>query len=247
MRFCVYLQPLTDRSSTDIHLTSTLLMNIWMHHANSHVHGFLKEIGQGVQHIASRVENLVEFVQRANDYRKITGEGFTFLNIPRSYYGVLSVKYLADKAGISLGCAEAIMVAVLEGKIASLDGAIDLEATEKDIAQCLDDFVSVEYLSELRDKKQPILQAILFSRYSNLHSLLKNHLSEDSYLGIVANQILVDVQGEDLLFQIFTSNILQRHAGEEAPFFEFIQRVCSECKDENGCPLKIKPGCGGFG
>jgi hypothetical protein len=51
---------------------------------------------------------------------------------------------------------------------------------------------------------------------------------------------LVDIQGEDLLYQIFTSNILQRRAGEEAPFFEFIQRVCSSC-------TAIKPGCGGFG
>lgn len=41
----------------------------------------------------------------------------------------------------------------------------------------------------------------------------------------VRNKILVDVQGEDLLYQIFTSNILQRKAGQEAPFLEFIQRV----------------------
>ena len=40
-----------------------------------HVYGFLKEIGQGVQHVASRVENLVNFVQRCNEYRDITGEG----------------------------------------------------------------------------------------------------------------------------------------------------------------------------
>jgi hypothetical protein len=40
-----------------------------------HVHGFLKEIGQGVQHVASRVENLVAFVQHCNEYREITGEG----------------------------------------------------------------------------------------------------------------------------------------------------------------------------
>ena len=39
-----------------------------------HVHGFLEEIGQGVQHIASRVDNLPAFVQRGNDYREITGE-----------------------------------------------------------------------------------------------------------------------------------------------------------------------------
>lgn len=40
-----------------------------------HVHGFLQELGQGVQHVASRVENLVDFVQRGNEYREITGEG----------------------------------------------------------------------------------------------------------------------------------------------------------------------------
>lgn len=39
-----------------------------------HVHGFLEEIGQGVQHIASRVDDLPAFVQRGNDYREITGE-----------------------------------------------------------------------------------------------------------------------------------------------------------------------------
>jgi hypothetical protein len=40
-----------------------------------HVHGFLKELGQGVQHIASRVENIVDFVQRCNDWRDMTDEG----------------------------------------------------------------------------------------------------------------------------------------------------------------------------
>ena len=75
----------------------------------------------------------------------------------------------------------------------------------------------------------------------------KDHLSEESYVAIVRNQILVDVQGEDLLFQIFTSNVLQRDAGDEAPFFEFIQRVCSERAGPDGRPRRVKPGCGGFG
>jgi len=75
----------------------------------------------------------------------------------------------------------------------------------------------------------------------------QNHLSEKSYVAIVRNQILVDVQTDDLLFQIFTSNILQRKPQDESPFFEFIQRVCSQCKGPDGCPKKIKPGCGGFG
>lgn len=44
-----------------------------------HVYLFLQEIGQGVQHVASRVPNLVRFVQQVNEQRQITGEGFTFL------------------------------------------------------------------------------------------------------------------------------------------------------------------------
>jgi hypothetical protein len=86
-----------------------------------------------------------------------------------------------------------------------------------------------------------------FPHPSPVRAIPKDHLSEESYVAIVRNRILVDVQGEDLLFQIFTSNILQRESGEEAPFFEFIQRVCSECIGPDGCPKKLKPGCGGFG
>ena len=54
-----------------------------------HVHWYLEQLGQGIQHVASRVASLPSYVQRANDYRAITGEGFTFLNIPRTYYGLL--------------------------------------------------------------------------------------------------------------------------------------------------------------
>ena len=46
---------------------------------------------------------------------------------------------------------------------------------------------------------------------------------------IVRNQILLDVQGGDVLMQIFTACILQRGPGEEAPFLEFIQRLCKLC------------------
>ena len=83
-----------------------------------HVHFFLDQIGQGVQHvackshalsqipptpalstlphgrtdtsperIAGRVKDLTWFIARVNAYRDITGKGFTFLNIPPSYYG----------------------------------------------------------------------------------------------------------------------------------------------------------------
>merc|ERR1712060_935544 len=48
--------------------------------------------------------------------------------------------------------------------------------------------------------------------------------------------------------QIFTSKVLLRKPGQEAPFLELIQRICSEKTDPvSGKPKAIKPGCGGFG
>ena len=52
-----------------------------------------------MQHIASRVASLPDYVQRCNDMRAITGEGFTFLNIPRTYYGLLEPALLV-KGGV---------------------------------------------------------------------------------------------------------------------------------------------------
>jgi hypothetical protein len=43
-----------------------------------------------------------------------------------------------------------------------------------------------------------------------LFKWLRDELTDETYLGIVENRIVVDVKGGDLLFQIFTSNILQR-------------------------------------
>jgi 4-hydroxyphenylpyruvate dioxygenase-like putative hemolysin len=218
-----------------------------------HVHGFLRELGQGVQHVASRVENLVDFVQRGNDYRRITGEGFTFLRIPRSYYGVLTADMLTEGVnGDTLDCVtdecakELVQGLILRGTLTK-EGALDLELSRHDLDVIAEETLSGSFLEEYRQRKEGVLDVMMQSRYKNLYSLLRENVSEATYLGIVRNQILVDTQGDDLLYQIFTSNILQRNAGEEAPFFEYIQRVCSECLDKEGCAQKIRPGCGGFG
>ena len=41
--------------------------------------------------------------------------------------------------------------------------------------------------------------------------------------------------------------MLQREPGTEAPFLEFIQRVCAQCSDGAQTCEPIRPGCGGFG
>ena len=212
-----------------------------------HVHGFLDEIGQGVQHIASRVGNICAFVQQANDRRKMFGEGFTFLNIPRSYYGILTRDMLSAKGLLSVECAAAVYgICISEGLLHN-DCSLNLDMSEDDIKKAVDAKIPPLHQDEYSQKRDEVVKTILYSRYVNLHNLLRDHLSEETYVSIVRNQILVDVQGDDLLFQIFTSNILQRNSGEESPFFEFIQRVCSECIGADGCPKKMKPGCGGFG
>jgi len=213
-----------------------------------HVHGFIEEIGQGVQHVASRVVDLVGLIQRANDFRKITGEGFTFLNIPRSYYGVLSPLYLTSgNKKIDNATAELICSSCESVGICSEDGAVDLEISKDVVEEKLNGCSSLNSNDTYNAYKDEIVKAIMESRYCNMFSLLGSHMSEDTYVAIVRNKILVDVQGQDLLFQIFTSNILQNKPGDESPFLEFIQRVCSECVSADGCPAKIKPGCGGFG
>ena len=236
-----YVQALKDQSQVYLPINNAL-SNV------GHVHGFLQELGQGIQHIASRVEDLPKFVQRGNDFRTITGEGFTFLNIPRSYYGVLSIKMLVHDAGISEECAKVVFRILEERSFMSEGGAISLDATEMDLLTHLQESM-LEYKELMQDfecKKQDIVHTILQSRFINMYNLLGDNLSTETYLSIVRNQILVDVQGNDLLFQIFTSNVLQKNPNDESPFLEFIQRVCSVCNDGNRSKM-MKAGCGGFG
>lgn len=203
-----------------------------------HVHLFLEEIGQGVQHIASRVSDLVGFVTNINHMREITGEGFSFLRIPASYYGRLDRTDLVG-CGLSEEVALKCISALSDRGLVSTSGVVKLELEESDL-QCLNAVISGKSLLSA-------IAVVKKARYSNLYKLLKDNLCEETYLGIVRNKILVDIQGEDILYQIFTSNILQRNPGEEAPFFEYIQRVCSEQLDLDGNPKKLRPGCGGFG
>jgi len=167
------------------------------------------------------------------------------LRIPRSYYGVITENDLTKgllpdhSDAVSETCANDVMNSLRVSGLLTKEGALDLSIGEDGLADLLEQSLIGETRDEYHSKKEGVLAVILRSRYSNLYSLLRDNVSEQQYLGIVRNQILVDIQGGDLLYQIFTSNILQRNSGEEAPFFEFIQRVCSEGV--------IKPGCGGFG
>ncbi|CAE7242014.1 unnamed protein product [Symbiodinium microadriaticum] len=202
-----------------------------------HVHLYLQEIGQGVQHIASRVADLPALVQRANDWRRMTGAGVSFLSIPRSYYGSLTQKYLHKVAGLDDAMAQKVLASLKAASVVDASDIVDLDVSKEKIMAALPEGCD-----------EDLVIHILRARYGNLYALLRDNIGEETYLRIVRNNVLVDVQGEDLLMQIFTSSILQRAPGEEAPFLEFIQRVCSDRKDPvSGEPRPIKAGCGGFG
>ena len=179
----------------------------------------------------------------------------TFLRIPRSYYGALNKDYLLNEVkGISEECASAIFHTCEQSPgIMTYTGAVDLDLSCDDLQTKLEQssLITSDIKEEYDAKQTEIIHTILQSRYGNLYNLLGDNLSTETYLSIVKNQILVDVQGNDLLFQIFTSNILQRKPGDESPFLEFIQRVCSNTGggDDDGatCPVEMKAGCGGFG
>lgn len=227
------LQALPDQSQIYLPINNALS-------TVGHVHGFLKEIGQGVQHVASRVMDLVRLISTANRIREITGEGLSFLKIPMSYYGFLSAERLAQDAGVTADIAGVAFAELQAASIVSCVGVVAIDSNAEAVRAVLAATAAAAFCDHL-------VPVILRARYNNIHKLIGDGLPESTYVDIVRNNILIDVQGKDMLCQIFTSNVLQRAAGDEAPFLEFIQRICYEGNDSQGNPIPMRPGCGGFG
>ena len=199
---------------------------------HGHVAQYLVELGQGVQHLACRVKDLPAFIDRANKYRKVTGEGLAFLNIPRSYYGYLDPATFEKRHQMDSSNIDTMFQLLRDAGITEVGNVVKLDATVEEIEKVCSGVVGFD---------RAVAETVLQGRYSNMIGLLKDRFTEAEYLRIIDNQILVDVQGHDALLQIFTQPVLMQKAGDQAPFFEFIQRVC----DKNA--TTIKPGCGGFG
>jgi len=100
---------------------------------HGHVWHYLEEVGQGVQHFASRVSDLPAFIARANRYREVTGEGLAFLRIPRSYYG-----FLQDKDVSSFGDAAEIFAALSSAGILDENKVVKLDVTAAEVKAVLD-------------------------------------------------------------------------------------------------------------
>jgi len=80
--------------------------------------------------VASRVVSLPDLVQRVNDFRAITGGGFSFLKIPRTYYGLLSAAAIqagsSKDAGPGLAPteAESVLKALVDANLMDDAGAV---------------------------------------------------------------------------------------------------------------------------
>jgi hypothetical protein len=164
-----------------------------------------------------------------------------------SYYGYLSAERLAVDAAVAPDVASAALVQLQAASIVSIAGVVGIDSTAEDVRAALATTSAAAHADAL-------VPVILRARYNNIYKLVGNQpcacgeaLPESTWVDIVRNNILIDVQGKDMLCQIFTSNVLQRAAGDEAPFLEFIQRMCYEGNDSHGQPVPMRPGCGGFG
>jgi hypothetical protein len=97
---------------------------------------------------------------------------------------------------LSVDLAQAIVEGCERQHLATMDGAVDLlvtgEVVEEELEAALAEFPTL--LEEFHNSKENVIHTILMSRYKNLYPLLRDNVSEEMYLDIVRNQVLVDVQ-----------------------------------------------------
>jgi hypothetical protein len=98
---------------------------------------------------------------------------------------------MADNSGRLLGTVaakEAIAKLQAAGLVNNM-GIVNLDITDAEIAAA-----GVEGKSAAAMVKK--------ARYSNIYKLLGDHLNAATYVEIVRNNILVDIQGQDVLYQV---------------------------------------------
>ncbi len=205
-----------------------------------HVHGFLSEIGQGVQHVGSRVKDIEDFVQDSNDNRQLFGEGFAFLNIPRSYCGILMVDILVmgvssvrrredgtanltNTAGafLSAGCALAICDVCAMGGLLHDNSSLVLDATEDIIRTIIDSGIPPVHREEYLAKRDGIVESILHSRYVNLYNFLRVRENVEWGSSLITRSLFLFVLSFISLAQYFARNhknhLLDVHREESNP------------------------------
>ena len=109
-----------------------------------------------------------------NNYRTMTGRGFAFLSIPRSYYGALTAESLCADSGASPGLAGAVLAALQDCGLVGTSGVVDLDIAE-DAMHAL--ALPAEHARELEEKRAAVWAAVSRGRYRNMFLLLREQVS----------------------------------------------------------------------
>ena len=111
-------------------------------------------------------------MERVNNYRNMTGRGFSFLSIPRSYYGVLTHEHLTRAGDASRECAypslpsaaaSETMHALEIACVISPAGVVNLDVTSAEIA----DAVSKNLASSMKLRTNSVASNRSWSRLAN--------------------------------------------------------------------------------
>ena len=111
-------------------------------------------------------------MERVNNYRNMTGRGFSFLSIPRSYYGVLTHEQLTRAGDACRECAysslpsaaasEAMHALEIAGVISTM-GVVNLDVTSDEIA----DAVRKNLASSMKLRTNSVASNRSWSRLAN--------------------------------------------------------------------------------
>ncbi len=142
------------------------------------VFNLIAQIGQGIQHLASRVKDLVSFIDRTNRIRESCGAGFAFLRIPRSYYGRLTQAQLTESMGASgtTTFSQKMMDALESSGAMDSGGIVLLDITDEHIHKAAADLTGAD-AKTWTEHADTLTAAVKRSRYANLTKLLKVFLA----------------------------------------------------------------------
>ena len=107
------------------------------------------------------------------------GEGFTFLNIPRSYYGVLTKECFEEEKDIPAAMIAPLMKALETGGVTDVTGIVlDLNVSDAAIDGACSSVNDYTTLSAA------VRRAVRKSRYMNLFKLLGTQINEEVSLDL---------------------------------------------------------------
>ena len=101
---------------------------------------------------------------RCNRYREVTGEGFSFLKIPRAYYGALAISQLQSL--LSDEEAEKIVAQLKKDGLVDECNVVELYAAKTEVVESLEKVLGKG--EKVYDLTDAVAEVVLKARYSNM-------------------------------------------------------------------------------